>query len=228
MGDEQHGQAPVPLQLLQQRQHLGLGGHIQRGGRLVGDEQFRLSRQGLRQHHPLLHAAGELVGIVPHAPLWLGDAHRLQQFKDLVPPRPAGQPLVLAQGLADLRRHRQDGVKRGLRLLEDHGDAPPANLAHRPLRQRQQVDAVQQDGTRGDVRRARQQAANRQRGNGFATARLPQQGEVLPPFNLKIHAVNGMEPAAFRSEPHLQVSHFQQRAHQAMPLSGKFRNSPRF
>ena len=44
-------------------EHLGLHGHVERGGRLVGDQQLRVAGDGHGDHRPLAHAAGELVGV---------------------------------------------------------------------------------------------------------------------------------------------------------------------
>ncbi|KAG1362878.1 hypothetical protein G6F61_014085 [Rhizopus arrhizus] len=40
---------------------LRLDGHVQRGGRFVGDQQARLARQGHRDHHALAHAARQFT-----------------------------------------------------------------------------------------------------------------------------------------------------------------------
>ena len=45
------------------REHLRLHHHVERGGRLVGDQQPRLAGQRHRDQHPLPLAAGELVRV---------------------------------------------------------------------------------------------------------------------------------------------------------------------
>ena len=45
-------------------QDLGLDRHVERGGRLVGDQQVGVPRERHRDHHALAHAAGELVRVV--------------------------------------------------------------------------------------------------------------------------------------------------------------------
>src|SRR3546814_17068634 len=49
------------------RQHLRLNGDIERGGRLVRQQQLRPAGQRHGDHHPLAHAAGELVRVVVQA-----------------------------------------------------------------------------------------------------------------------------------------------------------------
>jgi hypothetical protein len=63
VGDEQHRQREPPAQLGQQVEDLGLGGEVQRGGDLVGDEQRRVRGQGPRDRDALPLPAGELVRV---------------------------------------------------------------------------------------------------------------------------------------------------------------------
>ena len=60
------------LQLLEQAQDLRLGGDVQRGRRLVGDDERRLQRQRHRDHHALTLTAGQLVWIARENALGLG------------------------------------------------------------------------------------------------------------------------------------------------------------
>ena len=57
VGDEQDGERELALQLAQQAEDLRLNGHVERGGRLVGDQQRRLRHQRHRDHHPLSQPA---------------------------------------------------------------------------------------------------------------------------------------------------------------------------
>ena len=63
VGDEQHGHAEAALQILQKLEDLRLHGDVERGGRLVGDQQVRLVGERHRDHHALALAAGQLVRI---------------------------------------------------------------------------------------------------------------------------------------------------------------------
>ena len=49
---------PAALLARQQIENLRLDGHVERGGRLVGDQQLRLAGQRDRDRNPLPHAAG--------------------------------------------------------------------------------------------------------------------------------------------------------------------------
>ncbi len=74
----------------QQLQDLRLHRHVERGGRLVGDQQFRAAEQRHGDHHALAHAAGEFVRIHVDAALGLGDLHLVQHA------RPTARPPVLS------------------------------------------------------------------------------------------------------------------------------------
>ena len=67
------------LQVAQQRQHLGLGGDVDRGGRLVGDQQARLAGERHGDHGALAQAARELPGIGVDALLGHRDADVAEQ-----------------------------------------------------------------------------------------------------------------------------------------------------
>ena len=61
MRGEQHRDAALLGELLQQLEDLRLDGHVERGGRLVRDDELGLRQQRQRDHQPLPLAAGELV-----------------------------------------------------------------------------------------------------------------------------------------------------------------------
>ncbi len=63
-----------------QLEDLRLDRHVERGGRLVGDQQARLAGQRHRDHHALAHAAAKLVRIFVEALLRRRDAHLAQHL----------------------------------------------------------------------------------------------------------------------------------------------------
>ncbi len=83
VGDQQDPRPQRALLLLHQVQDLGLDGHVERRGGLVGDEQGGAAGEGHGDHHPLAHAARELVRVVVEASLGVRHAHLAQQ---LTPP----------------------------------------------------------------------------------------------------------------------------------------------
>ena len=118
------------LQLGEQVEDLRLDRHVERGRRLVGDQQLRVAGERHRDHHALAHAARELVRVVVDAPLRRRDADQREHLDRALDRRLAAQALVQAQRLGDLLADRVDRVERGHRLLEDHRDLLAADAAH--------------------------------------------------------------------------------------------------
>ncbi|MNN48214.1 hypothetical protein D3C81_1626820 [compost metagenome] len=75
MGDEQDGGAPLPSFFSQQQQHLTLYGHVEGGGRLVGNQQLRFAGERQRDHYPLAHASRQFEGIAFQYLFRAGDVH---------------------------------------------------------------------------------------------------------------------------------------------------------
>ena len=135
VGDENDGGAHPLLELAHQIEDLRLNGHIERGGRLVGDQELRVAGERHGDHHPLPHAAGELMRIFAHAPLRLGDADQSQHLHRTSLRRLSAKTLMQPQRFADLAADREDRIEARHRLLEDHADLDcrgcRASRAHR-------------------------------------------------------------------------------------------------
>ena len=94
MGDEEQCHSHLGLQRVEQGEDLHLYRHVERRGRLVGDQQARLAGERHRDHAGAAGcAAGEPgCGYDVDAALRLGDAGLRQQL-DGAPPRPARRPM---------------------------------------------------------------------------------------------------------------------------------------
>ena len=64
VGDDDHRHLVLVAEVLEQVEHLRLHGDVERGRRLVRDQELRVARERDRDHHALAHAAGEAVRIV--------------------------------------------------------------------------------------------------------------------------------------------------------------------
>ncbi len=156
VGDEHDGRAVVALEAGEQVEQLRLHGDVERGRRLVGDQQLGAQRQRHRQHHPLAHAAGELVRVVVDPAGGVGDADLLEQ---------GDRPLLGGLGAAPDRWARiasticqPDGelrVQARQRVLEDHRDRAPRMRCICAAGSDEQVGAVEADRTADPRRRAR-------------------------------------------------------------------------
>ena len=149
VADEDEAHVPRLHQVVENRQHLQPHRDIERGGRLVGDQQLRLGHQHHGDHRALAHAAGKFVrpGAV-HA-LRIADAHRRQHAERVL--ARLGALLDATRGLQQLVADSHDGIERVFRVLHHHGDALTADLA--PLRwpEIEQAVAVKGELVRGHL-----------------------------------------------------------------------------
>src|SRR5690349_2913713 len=136
VGDEEHRQAALAAQVVEDRHHLRLGGDVDSGRRLVGEQQLRLRQQRGGDHHPLQQPAGELVRELAQAPGTVLDADlgqgRHRPPLGLVLADALRRPQRLGEEVADAA-HR---VRVRARILEDHRDpigAVAAQLARAEL-----------------------------------------------------------------------------------------------
>ena len=77
VGDEQRRSAGAGGEVLDERDDARFHRDVERGGRLVEDEQLRVGKQRHRDDHALLLAAAELMRIGAHDALGIGQAHGL-------------------------------------------------------------------------------------------------------------------------------------------------------
>ncbi len=144
MGDEQDRHAIGLLQAFQQGDDLRLHGDVERGRRLVGDEQIGLVGERHGDHDALALAAGKLMRIGAEPGLGIGDADLVEEFDDACAHGVAAAHAMKLQNLGDLLLDRLQRIERGHRLLEDHGDARAANGAQLGLADFQHVPPVEQ------------------------------------------------------------------------------------
>ena len=140
--DQDDRGAVVALEPLHQLQDLRLDGDIERGRRLVCDQERGVAGERHRDHHPLAHPTRELMRIVVRAPICVRDADLGQQVDGPCPRLSVGHRLVGAQLLLDLPADGVDGRQRGHRVLEDHRDLTAANRPHLALGELHQVAAA--------------------------------------------------------------------------------------
>ena len=81
VGNEQHRHADLALQLVEQVEDLRLDRDVERGRRLVGDQQHGIAGERHRDHHALAHAARQLVRIVGEALLRGRDLDQLEHLE---------------------------------------------------------------------------------------------------------------------------------------------------
>ena len=192
MGDEQHGDAGLPVQLFQQLQDLGLDGHIQGRGGLIQQQQTGPGHDGRGDHGPLQHAAGELVGVLPVHALRVRQLHRRQGLQSTAPPLLPGEVRVDPQHLLHLAADDHQGVHGAHRLLEHHADVLSLDLPQQTAIRVEQLHAVQQDLAGEVALLPGQQPRHAHGGDGLAGAGFAHQAQDLPVADGEGHAGHGL------------------------------------
>ena len=220
--DEDHRRARVAPDRPDEIDDLRLHGHVERGRRLVEDQQPRPPRHRHRDHHALAHAARELVRIrVEHA-LRIADPELAQEIGDARGERGvARESRVPGRGLGDLLAGGQQRIEIRHRILEDVADRLPAERAQRSRIERREVDAVEHDAAVASAPRRRQQAEERAHRDGFAAARLADEADDFACVDVEVDAFDGANGAAARARKldaelaHRRAARHDRRAHRS-------------
>src|SRR5690606_2290199 len=139
--------------------------HVERGRRLVRDQELRPACQRHRDDRALQLPAGELMRVAVDAALRLANARAREQRDGSLTRFALRQLLVQHQRFDDLAADRVDGIQRGHRLLEDHRDVAAANSADALFRHAQQFLAAKPDAAAH--RSVSRQPQDRQRRDGL-------------------------------------------------------------
>jgi hypothetical protein len=201
----------LALQTLDQLEDLRLDRDVERGGRLIGDQQLRVVCQRHRDHRALAHAAGELVGIGVGAPARLRDADEAEHLdRAVVRLRLADVPVRLDR-LDDLGAHLVEGVQRRQGVLEDHRDLVAADRAQIVVGRAEQLLAVEAHGARdAGVARAGE-THDRQRRDRLARTGLAHDAERLATIDGVRDAVDGLDEPVLGLEVDAEVLDLEQR-----------------
>ncbi len=127
VSDQDEAHLALRLQVFQKLHDLGLHGHVQGGGRLVGNQHSGVQCDCHGDHDALPHTAGELMRIGLDTLGSSRDLHPLHELYGLGLRVRFVHSAVLAEHLGDLPTHRKDGVECGQRVLEDHRDLRPTD-----------------------------------------------------------------------------------------------------
>ena len=130
VGDENHAHARFGLQLSEKFQDFQLYGHVQGGGRLVGDKQLGVAGDGHGNHHTLFLSARELMWIAVVDGFRTGQHHLLEEADDTLLGSCFAHCFVLQNHLTNLIAAFIDRVERGHGLLENHGNAFASYFGH--------------------------------------------------------------------------------------------------
>src|SRR5512132_663798 len=106
---------------------------------------------------------------------------------------------------ADLAADGEHRVQARHRVLEDHRDLAPPDLAQLGVGETQQVAASEHRRAVRDLSSAREDAHQRERGHALAAARLADDAERFTGGDVEADAVAGMHRPATSPEPDLEV-----------------------
>ena len=200
VGDQDDGHAEVASQRVDEVEDLRLDGDVEGGRGLVGDEQLGLAGQGDGDHHPLPHAARELVRVVVDPGCGARDPRELEDLDGAGASRPPGHRAVQQHRLGDLVADGHGRVQGGQRVLEDHADALAADLLHRLVVEGHEVAPVEADRSARDGAAGRKQTHDREGGHRLAAARLPDQSEGLAGVQREVDALDGVHRPATQAD----------------------------
>src|SRR5262249_48540332 len=172
VGDEDDGRAEALLEVGHETENLRLDGDVERGGRLICNQELGAAGQRNRDHYALAHAAGQLVRVFARAPTRLGDANEAEHLHHALLDLLAVQPLMQPQRLGDLAADGEDWVEARHRLLEDHADVVAAHLAHGGFAELEEVSALETDRARNTAGRLRHEPQNGIGGNRLSATAL--------------------------------------------------------
>ena len=198
VGDEQDRRAGLLPQLEQQVAHVGAGDLVERGERLVHQQDRRAEGERAHERDALLHAARQLVRVRLLEP---GEADRVEQPGDLgvrqrlllgaaAPVQAAQEPDVVGHGLP---RHERRRLGHEPVLLAGAGGVGAA-AGHQ----------------HGAARRALQAADDAQQG-GLAAAARPQQADELAGADVEVHTGQRSDRPAAAGEQLVDVAQRHQR-----------------
>ncbi len=130
VGDENERDPELAREILHELENLRLDRHIERGGRLVGNDKFGIARKGDRDDDALTHASRELVRVLLEALRGIRNAHEREQLYGTLARLLLGHSQVKTKRLHDLVADGEHRVQRRHRLLESHGDVASPDRAH--------------------------------------------------------------------------------------------------
>ena len=122
VGDEEVRDPLLRLELDEEVEDRGLHRHVERGGRLVADDELRVAGERARDRDPLLEAAGELNRLLRQRPLRHADAR--DEIAQPLPRQPRRRSPRASHRAQEDAADRVAPVERRVRVLEDDLERP--------------------------------------------------------------------------------------------------------
>ena len=210
VGDQHHRRTALAAQAFEQANDLRLHRHIQRRGGFVGHDQARFGGQRQRNHHPLAHAAGELVGVMVEPLARSGNAGFLQQGHSTLARLMGADGQMGLDGLHQLLAHAVQGVERGQWVLKNRANVAPAQAAQALAVQVVDALAVKPNAATGDAPGRLEQTNDGRAGERLARPRLTHHAQHLTGGHAERHTVQSPQHTPAGGELDHQVFDLEQ------------------
>ncbi len=201
MGNEQDRHAEPGLQILEELENLSLHGDVERGCRLVRNEQVRLIGERHGDHHALPLAARELVRKALQAAFRVRNADLGEKLDRPGARFGADDAAMQQEDFADLLFDGVQRIKRRHRFLEHDRDVVAAHPPHVVFPKPHQIPPFEQDRPGRVPRRGiRGEPHDRERGDGFSRAGFADQRHRLALADVERDTVDGRQLALATTE----------------------------
>ena len=179
VGYVQRRRAVLANEFAKRGEALDLRRHVERGGRLVEDQNVGLGDHRHRRHHALQLPAGDLMGIARADRLRARQIELPEKVDRLGARRLRRQHAVADRGFAHLLHQRVRRIERGGGALRDIGDLGPAQRAPLVGADRADVLVAEDDGAANDIAVAAGVAHRGQADRRLAGAEFADQADHL-------------------------------------------------
>ena len=206
--DPDHRHVTRRPQLGDQVQNLRLNGHVERRRGLVGNQQIGIAGQRHRDHRPLAHPAGKLVGVVVEPRFGPLDTHGPEQFDGAIAGLATPQPTVHRKHLGQLSPDGEHRVESGARVLKDHADLGPAHAPDALVVEGEEVAAL--EAHRVGVHLCPvggQQTEHREHRGRLAAAAFAHQRQGLAAPHREADAVDRVDDSPVAEEAGVEAAH---------------------
>ena len=150
---------------------------VERGCRLVGNDQPRIAREGQGNEHALTHAARELMRVATEQLRRVPQLRCGERGKRALAPFRAWADAEAGQMLVELPANGEHGIKRAQRGLWNEGNGTAEQGAPLPRTQAEERFALEPQLAGGDRKTRRKQLGDRTPDHGFSRARFADEAE---------------------------------------------------
>ena len=178
MTDEQETR-PLPDSLRQDLEHLRLDGDVERGRRLVRDNEIGISRDRRRDQRALAQATGQLMRILQSTISGVGNADLAERLQRPIPIAPASVRMRWLNDLGNLLADRAQGIERDQGILHDEPGHGPAQLAPVGFAEAASVTSLDLEPVRGGPRTVAGEIEQASRGDALARAGFHRPGQRI-------------------------------------------------